>query len=122
MAARRQALAVAARAVEQRLNADTSDHVGPTRPCPQCGQPARYAGRRRKTLESVWGSLTLARAYDHGAACDAGVCPRDAALGLEGTSLSPAVTRMVGTVGAMVSFVEGHALLRELAGVEVDPT
>src|SRR5450759_3230573 len=121
MAARRQALAVAARAAEQRLNADTSDHVGPTRPCPQCGQPARYAGRRRKTLESVLGSLTLARAYYHCAACDAGVCPRDAALGLEGTSLSPAVTRMVGAVGAMVSFVEGQALLHDLAGVEVDP-
>ena len=120
MAARRQALAVAARAVEQRLNADTSDHVGPTRPCPQCGQPARYAGRRRKTLESVLGSLTLARAYYHCAACDAGVCPRDAALGLEGTSLSPAVTRMVGAVGAMVSFVEGQALLHDLAGVEVE--
>ena len=111
---------MAARSVEQRLNADTSDHVGPTRPCPQCGQPARYAGRRRKTLESVLGSLTLARAYYHCAACDAGVCPRDAALGLEGTSLSPAVTRMVGAVGAMVSFVEGQALLHDLAGVEVE--
>jgi len=43
-AARRNALSVAARAVEQRLNADTSDHVGPTRPCPGCGKVARYAG------------------------------------------------------------------------------
>jgi hypothetical protein len=117
---RRQALAVAARAVEARLNADPSDHVGPTVPCPHCGAPAAYAGRHRKTFESVLGPLTLARAYYHCAACDAGVCPRDAALGLVGTSLSPAVTRMVGTVGALVSFVEGHALLRELAGVEVD--
>jgi hypothetical protein len=30
VAARRQALRVAARALEQRLNADPSDHVGPT--------------------------------------------------------------------------------------------
>jgi hypothetical protein len=120
MAARRQALAVAARAVEQRLNADTSDHAGPTVPCPQCHQPARYAGRHRKTFESVLGPLTLARAYYHCAACDVGHCPRDRALGLEGTSLSPAVTRMVGAVGALVSFAEGHALLHELAGVQVD--
>jgi hypothetical protein len=38
---------------------------------------------------------------------------------MEDTSLSPAVTRLVGTVGAWVSFPEGHELLRELAGVEV---
>ena len=32
MAARRQALRLAARALEQRLNADTSDHAGPELP------------------------------------------------------------------------------------------
>jgi len=113
-------LAVAARAVEHRLNADRSDHVGPTTPCPHCGAPAAYAGRHPKTFASVLGPLTLARAYYHCAACDTGVCPRDAALGLIGTSLSPAVTRMVGAVGALVSFAEGRDLLRELAGVDVD--
>jgi hypothetical protein len=108
--------------VAQRLNADTADHVGPTVPCPHCGQPARYAGRRAKTFQSVLGDLTLTRAAYHCAACAVGVCPRDTALGLHGTSLSPAVTRMIGAVGAMVSFAEGHALLHELAGVDVPPT
>src|SRR5438876_7290283 len=41
-------------------------------------------------------------------------------LGIENTALSPALTRMVGTVGAMVSFQEGSELLTELAGVAVD--
>ncbi|MSO62848.1 MAG: hypothetical protein EXQ50_12280 [Acidobacteria bacterium] len=118
MAARGKALRVAARAVERRLNADTTDHAGPTVPR-ACGQPACYAGRRAKTFESVLGALTLERAYYHCARCAAGVCPRDRALGVEGTSLSPGVLRMVGRVGAMVSFEEGHELLRELAGVEV---
>jgi hypothetical protein len=40
-------------------------------------------------------------------------------LGLEASSLSPGVLRMVGRVGAMVSFEEGHGLLRDLAGVDV---
>jgi len=119
MAARRETLRVAARAVEQRLNADTSDHVGPTAPCPSCGEPARYVDRRPKVFESVLGELTLERAYYHCEPCKAGFCPRDRALGLEGTSLSPAVTRMVGLVGAMVSFEEGHELLHELGGVNV---
>ena len=118
MAARRQALRVAARAVEQRLNADTADDAGPGAPC-TCGERARYAGRRAKGFESVLGLLTLQRAYYHCEACGAGFCPRDGALGLAGGSLSPGVLRMVGRVGAMVSFEEGHELLRELAGVEV---
>jgi hypothetical protein len=117
-AARRQVLRMAARAIQQRLNADTSDHVGPTVSC-ACGQPAQYAGRRAKTFTSVLGPLTLERAYYHCGSCQAGFCPRDRALGLENTSLSPAVTRMVGLVGAMVSFDEGHELLHELGGVDV---
>ena len=109
---------MAACAVQARLNADTSDQVGPSMAC-ACGQPARYAGRRAKTFASVLGPLTLERAYYHCAACDAGCCPRDRALGLVDTSLSPGVLRMVGLVGAMVSFEEGHELLRELANVRV---
>jgi len=117
-AVRRKAMRVAVRAVEQRLNADTSDHAGPMSPC-ACGQPARYAGRHGKNFESVLGSLRLERAYYYCELCEAGFCPRDQALGLEGGSLSPGVLRMVGLVGAMVSFEEGHELLHELAGVDV---
>jgi hypothetical protein len=118
VAARRKALRVAARAVAQRINADTSDHAGPTVPC-VCGKPARYAGRHDKTFQSVLGPLKLSRAYYHCASCAAGFSPRDHALGLQDESLSPGVLRMVGRVGAMVSFEEGHELLDELAGVDV---
>jgi hypothetical protein len=70
----------------------------------------------------VLGDLTLVRAYYHCAACDAQACPCDATPGLDGTSLSPAVTRMVGFVAAMVGFAQGHGLLHELAGVDVPTT
>ena len=105
-------LSLAARVVAQRLNADTSDQAGPTWPC-ACGQPARYAGRRPKAFSTVLGPLTLERAYYHCAACAAGFCPRDQALGLEGTSLSPAVTRMVGVAGPLADEVR---LLADLPG------
>lgn len=117
-ATRRRTMCVAARAVERRINADLSDRTGTTAPC-ACGQPARYAGRRVKSFESVLGPLALERAYYHCEACAAGFCPRDHALGLEDGSLSPGVLRMVGRVGAMVSFEEGHELLAALAGVDV---
>ena len=118
-AARREALAVAARAIERRLNADRTDYLGPTVAC-ACGQTARYAGRRPKTLTTALGSLTLERAYYHCDACHKGVCPRDGALGVQDTSLSPAITRMVGHAAASVSFAEASALLGELAGVGVE--
>jgi hypothetical protein len=118
-AVRRQALHLAGRAVEQRLNADHSDADSSALLC-ACGETARYVGRREKTFASVLGPLRLARAYFHCGHCGHGFCPRDKQLGLENTVLSPAVTRMVGTVGAMVSFEEGSQLLAELAGLSVD--
>jgi hypothetical protein len=118
MAARRQALRLAARALEQRLNADTSDYAGPEAPC-SCGAPAHYHGRHHKTFESVLGSLHLQRAYYYCATCQSGFCPRDRALRLEMFSLTPGMLRMTGSTAAMVSFEESHALLHELAGVTV---
>ena len=116
---RQRVLRLAGAAVEQRLNADTSDERGSRIRC-SCGQEARYAGRRAKNFLCVLGPLRLERAYYHCSSCGQGFCPRDRQLGLENSSLSPALTRMTGTVGAMVSFQEGSALLRELAGVPVD--
>lgn len=110
---------MAARAIERRLNCDTSDHVGPTLRC-GCGRPARYAGRRDKTFTTALGELTLSRAYYHCEPCAAGFCPRDRALGLLDTSLSPAATRMVGKSASMLSFAESSEVLHELAGLAVD--
>jgi len=117
-AARRQALRLAAHALEQRLNTDTSDYVGPELPC-SCGAPAQYHGRHQKTFESVLGPLHLERAYYHCAQCESGFCPRDRALRLESFSLTPGVLRMTGSTAALVSFEESSALLHEWAGVEV---
>lgn len=119
MAVRWRALRVAARAVEQRLNADLSDHIGPSLQC-ACGKQARYAGRRSKNFQTTLGGVRLKRAYYHCEACHTGSCPRDRALGLDGTSLSAGTTRMVGLAAAMVSFAEASELMLELAGVSVD--
>lgn len=118
MAARRQALRLAAHALEQRLNADTSDHAGPELPC-SCGGQAQYHGRHDKTFESVLGPLQLQRAYYYCAQCESGFCPRDRALRMELFSLTPGVLRMTGSAAALVSFEESSALLQELAGVKV---
>jgi hypothetical protein len=118
-ALRRRALQLAARLLEQRFNRDHSDYQGSSLPC-ACGRRARYVERRWKSFHSVVGELKLERAYYCCWQCARGFCPRDRALGMDATSLSPAVVRMIGTVGAMVSFQEGSDLLTELAGVAVD--
>ena len=114
-AMRRRALQLAARLLEQRFNRDHSDYQGSSLPC-ACGRRARYVERRWKSFHSVVGELKLERAYYYCWECERGFCPRDRALGMDATSLSPAVVRMIGTVGAMVSFQEGSDLLTELAG------
>ncbi len=119
LAVRQKVLQRAGAAVEQRLNADTRDARGSRTRCIG-GQEARLVGRRSKQVQSVLGPLQLERAYYHCASCGHGFCPRDEHLGIENTSLSPALTRRVGTVGAMVSFQEGSELLTELAGGAVD--
>jgi hypothetical protein len=52
LAVRQQALQLAGAAVEQRLNADTSDEQGSRIRC-GCGQEARLVGRRSKQVQSV---------------------------------------------------------------------
>ncbi len=119
-AVRREALRIAGKAVEQWPNSDTSDYAGNQITC-KCSQAARFAGRRRKCFESVLGPLELGRAYYHCAYCGEGFYPRDRQFRIENSSLSPAATRMICSVGALVSFEEGGQLLAELAGIQVTP-
>ena len=108
------------RAVARRLNADRSDGREPRLSC-DCGGEARFAGRRCKTFTTALGPLTLKRAWHHCDHCRHGFSPRDRALGMEDTALSPAVLRMVGVAAARTSFGGASALLRDLAGLAVAP-
>jgi hypothetical protein len=110
---------IAARAVERRLNGDFSDDKGPVLPC-SCGGQMRRGGRRPKTFTTVLGTMTLMRAYYHCETCKGSLVPRDRALLMDETSLSPGVIRMTGLAAAMVSFEEGSLLLSALAGVTVN--
>lgn len=119
MAVRQRVLSLAGGFLQRWLNQDTSDYAGPHLAC-ACRAEARYAGRRAKRFRSTLGDLELERAYYHCPRCGRGFCPRDRQLGLENTSVSPAITRMIASVAALVSFQEGSDLLHELAGVPVD--
>ncbi len=107
-----------ARAVAGRLNADHGDGRDPRLGC-ACGGEARLAGRRAKTFTTALGDLTLERAWYHCDGCGHGFSPRDRALGMADTVLSPAAARMVALAAARVSFAGSSDLMRDLAGVAV---
>ena len=86
-----------------------------------CDGEARYAGRRSKVFTTALGPLTLERAWYHCERCHNGFSPRDRALGMQDTFLSPAALRMLGIAAARTSFDGSSALLRELAGLTVAP-
>jgi len=80
-----------------------------------------YVERRWKSFHCVVGELKLQRAYYYCWECERGLLSSRPGLGNGRYGRSPpAVVRMIGTVGAMVSFQEGSELLTELAGVAVD--
>ena len=118
--ARRVALQVMGQAVARRLNADHCDDKGPRLSC-ECGAVARLAGRRPKTFTTALGPLTLERAWYHCDSCHSGFSPRDRALGMEHTFLSPAALRIIGIAAARTRFEGSSTWLRELAGLAVAP-
>jgi hypothetical protein len=111
-------LELAARMVEKHLNDDHTDHKGSSTPC-QCGAVAIYSGRHPKTFMSILGEITLKRAYYYCAQGGGGFFPRDRAIGVTDTSLSPGLTRMIGISAAMVSFAEASELLLAVGGLQV---
>jgi hypothetical protein len=83
------------------------------------GHQAEFVSYRDKTFDTVLGPVTLRRAWYHCAACGRGFAPRDAELGMAGTSLSPGLTAMNDKAAAAGPFAGAASLLEDLAGVRL---
>jgi hypothetical protein len=101
----------------QLLSADPGQR-GPRLPCGQ-GHQAEFTDYRDKTFDTVLGPVTLRRAWYHCAECTHGFAPRDAELGVAGTSLSPGLTAMNDIAAATGPFAKAAGLLENLAGVQL---
>jgi hypothetical protein len=99
------------------LSADRG-YRGPQVPCGQ-GHEAEFAGYRDKSFDTVLGLVTVTRAWYHCAACGHGLAPRDAELGMAGTSMSPGLAAMNDRAAAAVPFREAARLLEDLAGIRL---
>jgi hypothetical protein len=104
--------------LEQLLAADRG-HRGPNVDCPR-GHEAGFVAYRAKTIHTVLGPVVLRRAWYHCPTCRHGHAPRDAQLGVTGTSATPGLRRMIDRAGATVPFAPAGRLLSDLAGVAVN--
>jgi hypothetical protein len=101
----------------QLLSADPGQR-GPRLPCGQ-GHEAEFIDYRDKVIDTVLGPVTLRRAWYHCAECKHGFAPRDAELGVKGTSLSPGLAAMNDIAAAAGPFAKAAGLLEDLAGVSL---
>lgn len=104
--------------LETLLNTISEPHTADSAPCAH-GHRARRIEVREKRVQTVLGNITLRRNYFYDAPCGHGWCPKDRMLGLEGSSFSPGVRRMMARVGATRAFAMGEQDLWELAGLTV---
>ena len=119
----RAALASAGAALLQAVLDEQDDgYCGPHAACGGCGGRAACAGSRPKTVPTVLGPVTLARAWYHCAACRGGSAPRDRQLGLlPGGALSPGLAEMAALAGSEASFARAAGLIAGLAGITLSP-
>jgi len=105
--------------LEKLLNADSGGYKGRTIPCDKEGHVFEFMEYRDKELLTVLGKVKVGRAYYYDKECKAGVCPKDKALDIEGTSFSPGIRRIMGRVGAYRPFGLGHEDIKDMAGIDV---
>ena len=105
--------------LKELVNADGGDYRGRTICCEQ-GHAYEFMGYREKEVRTVLGGISVKRAYYYNAESMRGVCPKDKALDIEGTSFSPGMRRIMGRAGASSSFADAEDAIKEMAGVGVN--
>ena len=105
--------------LEKFLNADAYRIQEREMEC-ECGGMRKFIEVREKEVVTVVGTIHLKRAYYYDEECRGGWCPRDKELGVERSSFSPGVQRMMCRVGSSRPYGLAEEDLRELAGLSVN--
>lgn len=109
---------IGSKVLETLLNADGGGYKGKSIPCNN-GHTYEFSEYRKKAVLTVLGSVEVNRAYYYDRQCGSGMCPKDKALDIEGTSFSPGVRRIMARVGTYRPFGLGHEDIKEMAGLDV---
>jgi len=87
--------------------------------CPQCHRLVKARDLVPRTVETMVGSVQIARPYFYCRACRFGVYPLDKALGLVPGRKQLDVQKAVATLVTEVPYDEAHTLFGDLTGVRV---
>lgn len=109
---------IGSKVLETLLNSDGGGYQGKSMPCNN-GHAYEFSEYRKKEVLTVLGKVEVSRAYYYDRQCGIGMCPKDKALDIEGTSFSPGVRRIMTRVGAYRPFGLGHEDIKEMAGIDV---
>jgi len=86
-----------------------------SRPC-ACGNQQRFVGHRARTLQTLFGSLELQRAYYHCGHCHTGCVPYDQAQGLGSRGVSVPLAKRVVELTQDIPFGKSQRKLESLVG------
>ena len=111
-------LRVGAKAVELHLSGKPLGYEGSSRACPapNCGRDQRFVGHRGRTLATLLGQVTYARAYYHCPRCGSSCCPYDESAGLGPGQQSVGLAKAAALVAALDPFAPAAGVLAELTG------
>ncbi|MFN2202024.1 MAG: ISKra4 family transposase [Caldilineaceae bacterium] len=84
-------------------------------PC-SCGGSMRFVGHRPRSVHTLWGWITIHRAYYHCAVCHRGQAPYDQDSGLGAGQLSPALAKACCTLAVDDSFAQSAEKIEQLFG------
>jgi len=84
-----------------------------------CGDLMRSVGRREKTIRTILGPVRLRRSLFLCERCGSSCFPADRLLGVERTSFSPGLRRLMARAGSRTSFGEAEDDLRVYAELKV---
>lgn len=109
---------IGSKVLEGVLNSDGGGYQGKSLPSDK-GHTYEFVEYRDKNVLTVLGEVKITRAYYYDRQGGSGMCPKDKALDIEGTSFSPGVSRIMTRVGTYRSFGLGHEDIKEMAGIDV---
>jgi hypothetical protein len=107
--------------LQRLVDRNPNGYRGSVIPC-SCGASMRFVEHRSRGIHTLWGWITIRRAYYHCSACHRGRVPYDRASGLGAEHLSPALAEACCVLTVDDSFAETARKIETLFGEKVSDT
>ena len=101
--------------LQRMVNRGRNGYQGSSIPC-SCGNSLRFVGHRCRSVHTLWGWITIRRAYYHCPTCHRSDMPYDQDSGLGAEQLSPALAQACCLLAVDDSFAESVRKIEQLFG------